>query len=196
MNRPDRLYHLAANCYQCHLIADEQVVNVGGHPVSVEFELVSWSQGAMRHNFRRDEQAGNAHCSAERKRVMYVLGHALQLEHALRAIAGASAPGPYLRIMLGHAEKAIAQLERIALVADIPEVQQMLACARSVSLVPEDGSALIHAADKVGQTARRFETNHNGAALEALDALVPAPESYKGLPPGKSGTRRNLDWLR
>ncbi len=180
MNRPDRLYHLAASCYRCHLIADEQVVNVGGHPVGVEFELVSWSQGEMRHNFRRNEKVGNAQCSAERKRVMYVMGQALLLEYSLRALAGATGPGPYTQAMIAHTDKAIRSLERIVAAAEVREVKSMLALARTVDLVPDHSGALIRAADQVGAAARQFEASHDGTALEVLDALLPGPEAYKG----------------
>ena len=192
MIRPDRLYHLAASCYRCHLIADEQVVNVAGHPVDVEFELVAWSQGAMRHNFRRDEKAGNAPCSAEHKRKMYVMGQALRLEYSLRALAGATSPGPYAQAMIAHTGHAVSALQRILAAADIHEVKSMLAVTRAVDLEPGDSDALMRAADQVGAAARQFEASHDGAALEALealDALVPGPESCKGAASsGGSGT--------
>jgi hypothetical protein len=31
MRRPSELYEVAANCYQCHLVPHEKLVNVGGH---------------------------------------------------------------------------------------------------------------------------------------------------------------------
>ena len=46
MIRPGDLYRLAANCYQCHIVPNERLVNVGTHQSgSDDFELVSWSLG-------------------------------------------------------------------------------------------------------------------------------------------------------
>ena len=180
MNRPDRLYRLVSACYQCHLVADEQVVNVGGHPVAADFEMVSWSQGEVRHNFVRSQDASNVPSNAPRQRVMYVMGQAVQLEHALRALAAASGPGPYVQSMVAHVEKTIENLDRVAAAVAVDEVNEMLASARAVTLAPEQADALKSAADKIGDAARRFEASHNGAHLEDLDALVPSPESCRG----------------
>ena len=50
MIRPVRLYMVVANCYSCHTVPNEKLVNVGGHPAGSDFALVSWSQGELRHN--------------------------------------------------------------------------------------------------------------------------------------------------
>ena len=41
---PSDLYGLANNCYGCHLVPNEKLVNKGGHKAGSAFELVSWSQ--------------------------------------------------------------------------------------------------------------------------------------------------------
>lgn len=50
MIRPVNIYAVANNCYQCHTVPNEKLVNVGGHPAGSSFELVAWSQGEVRHN--------------------------------------------------------------------------------------------------------------------------------------------------
>ena len=50
MLRPDDLYAVANNCYQCHLVPNENLVNKGGHKAGSAFELVAWSQGEVRQN--------------------------------------------------------------------------------------------------------------------------------------------------
>src|SRR5713101_4798624 len=51
MLRPDQIYLVAANCYQCHTVPNEKLVNVGEHKPGSNFELLSWLQGEVRHNF-------------------------------------------------------------------------------------------------------------------------------------------------
>ncbi len=45
MIRPRDMYRWASNCYGCHIVPQEKLVNVGGHPAGSSFELVYWSQG-------------------------------------------------------------------------------------------------------------------------------------------------------
>ncbi len=52
MLRPSQLYEVMANCYQCHTVPHEDLVNRGLHSTgNGNFELVEWSQGSIRHNF-------------------------------------------------------------------------------------------------------------------------------------------------
>ena len=51
MINPSDLYGVANNCYECHLVPNEKLVNIGGHKAGSNFELVSWLQGEVRHNF-------------------------------------------------------------------------------------------------------------------------------------------------
>jgi hypothetical protein len=48
MIRPSSVYRLAKNCYGCHVVPREDLVNKGGHRAGSAFELVSWSQGEVR----------------------------------------------------------------------------------------------------------------------------------------------------
>ena len=54
MRNPINVYLVAQSCYRCHTVPSERLVNVGGHVAgSMDFEIVSWSQGTVRHNFVR-----------------------------------------------------------------------------------------------------------------------------------------------
>ncbi|MEM8733318.1 MAG: cytochrome c family protein, partial [Planctomycetota bacterium] len=60
MRNPINVYLVAQSCYRCHTVPDEKLVNVGGHkPGSLDFEIVSWSQGSIRHNFVRTNGTTN-----------------------------------------------------------------------------------------------------------------------------------------
>ena len=99
MIRPEDLYAVAANCYQCHLVPNEKLVNTGGHTAgSKGFELVSWSQGMVRHNFLTesgDEGKVNKEDDQNRKRMMFAAGAILDLEYSLRGVASATEKATY-----------------------------------------------------------------------------------------------------
>ena len=67
MNNPHNIYLIAQQCYDCHTVPNEKLVNVGGHLAgSQDFELVAWSQGMVRHNFVRTGGTTNAHAQPGR----------------------------------------------------------------------------------------------------------------------------------
>ena len=60
MIRPEDIYAVAANCYQCHLVPNEKLVNIGGHTAgSKGFELVLMVAGNGAAQF--------PHCRTARK---------------------------------------------------------------------------------------------------------------------------------
>ena len=80
MIRPRALYQLAKNCYGCHVVPQEDLVNKGGHKAGSAFELVSWSQGEVRHNTWYSKGKENVPASAARKRMLYLVGLGVELE--------------------------------------------------------------------------------------------------------------------
>ena len=106
MIRPRLLYDLAKNCYSCHVVPQEKLVNVGGHPAGSPFELVSWSQGEVRHNTWHNKGKDNPVADAGRKRMLYLVGRAVDLETALRAVATATKRKLYAFEMARRADRA------------------------------------------------------------------------------------------
>lgn len=180
MIRPRRLYSVANNCYQCHTVPNEKLVNVGGHPAGSAFELVAWSQGEVRHNVWYSKS--NDEASADRKRLMYVVGKALDLEHALRGLAIATGPGAYAEAMTKRALSAKADIAKIAGTAKTAEIGSIMAAA-GVGLKLGNAGPLNAAAEKIQAAARKISDGRNGAALAAVDAMMPGADKYKGTVP-------------
>ena len=178
MIRPVRLYDVATNCYGCHTVPMENLVNVGGHPAGSKFELVQWSQGEVRHNVWYSKENGEA--SVARKRLMYVLGKALDLEFALRGVAIATKKAAYAVSMAKRAKRAENALKKIAGVVDSPEIGAILEAAAGVKLKLNNEAPLTAAADEVAAAARAFAEAHDGSAFAALDPLLPEPGDYRG----------------
>jgi len=181
MLNPRNLYSVAANCFECHLVPNEKLVNEGGHTAgSAEFELVSWLHGQVRHNFLRGEGKSNVDNTVERKRVMFVIGTILDLEHSLRGTALATAKGTYAVTLARRANAVRARLADIQTKAPNAEVAAIVQIAQGVKLSLNNGAELTGAADKIAELGRKFADTNDGATLAALDALIPAPAVYRG----------------
>jgi len=181
MHRPDQPYALVSMCFSCHNVPQEKLVNVGGHQPGSVFETVSWIEGEVRHNYASG--GGNRQDSAERKRVLYVLGQMVALETNLRDLALATEKDTFAVQMAKRANGAREALKKIAESAKVPEADQILAGAGGkVELKLNNQAALAKAADEVGVAAKRFGDSADGKALAGVDPLIPPPSQYKGTP--------------
>ena len=187
MIRPDRPYHLASNCLQCHTVPNEELVAKGGHTAGSEFELVAWLSGEVRHNFQRSADEDNRAVARDynpqhRRRVLYVLGQVADLEHALRGLAAATTEGAYATAMKDRVTAAMGRLEEIrgrapSIAAGIGEV---LGAAGRVTLAPNNKAELAAAADAVKARGEGMAVGTDGSDLAGLDPLLPAVGQYKG----------------
>lgn len=183
MIRPDDIYALASNCYQCHLVLNEELVNKGEHKAGSDFELVAWSQGVVRHNFYRSEDGKtNVESSIERRRRMFAAGLALDLEYSLRAVALASAKANYAVTNAKRAATGIKKLEALNAKLNSAEFAEMIRLARAVDLKLNNADALTAAADAIGAQTRAWLAANDGSNLAALDPYLPKPDKYKGEP--------------
>ncbi|MEM7353848.1 MAG: multiheme c-type cytochrome [Acidobacteriota bacterium] len=176
MRRPTDLYDVATSCYGCHTVPDERLVNVGKHSIgSPSFELVAWSE-KIRHNFldsfRDGDGTANAERSPERKRMMYLAGRALELEHALRGVAAATERGVYLKAMQRRVRDALTEVRGIAAAGALTEMDEAVAIIRSVDLKLGNREALLQAADRLGQATKQMLAGRDGTQLASLDPLV------------------------
>lgn len=193
MLRSVQVYSIAKNCYSCHTVPNESLVNIGGHPAGSAFELVAWSQGEVRHNYFYSPDQGNREASADRRRVLFVVGHLTDLEFSLRALAKAEKKGTYLSAMLRRVNKVLKQLDEIQVAKETTEVAAALAAVprREAGDKPQNAGKLkvslsklkdlIAVADAVSQATKAFVTENNGSNLAAIDSLLPASTDYRGV---------------
>jgi hypothetical protein len=184
MITPANLYAVAANCLGCHSVTNQRLVDRAGHPLGRGFELVAWSQGEVRHNlwFSGD----NREASPARKRKMYIIGKAVDLELALRALArieAGSKPGGYAVGMARRAQAATEALSRIAVLVRVRQVDAVLDAALDTQAMPLGDARLAAAADRIATVARSLNNAYLGAGHAAMDALIPKPRDYKGRVP-------------
>jgi hypothetical protein len=179
MIRPLNLYKVAANCYGCHTVPNEKLVNEGGHAAGSKFDLVAWSQGEVRHNVWYSKV--NDEASVPRKRMMYIVGKALDLEFALRGIAKATKKAAYAVSMAKRANAARKSMKKIATAAGTSEIKAIVA-ASDVKLKLNNSANLTAAADKIAVAAEKFAAAHDGSKFAGIDTMIPGASKYKGNP--------------
>ena len=157
-------YDIAANCMECHGLAQPKLKGEvlakmleAGHPGEPEFELVRYSQGSVRHRFYPPNVNTNAEMNPAELARLYIVGQAAKLVSATTAASKSTLP-QYVAL-----QKKREQDSRTALqsVADLPEVKAVL----------DKPSA---------DAARRLADALKGKDLSAkVKAQLPAKTTYK-----------------
>lgn len=179
MIRPANIYKVAENCYSCHTVPNEKLVNVGGHAAGSDFDLVAWSQGEVRHNVWYDEHVNKAP-TPEHLRMMYIVGKALDLEYSLRGLAKATTADKYFDAMVKREQKALDDLKNINGKINSAELSSAIAAVNSGDIKVNNSAALTAMAGKVGKSTEEFANKNDGSKFSAIDSLLPSPGSYKG----------------
>ena len=179
----DNLYALGAACYGCHIVPDEKLANVGGHPAgSAGFNLLSWSQGEVRHTILHTGNRSNPPATPEHRRLLFVVGSILETEFCFRAVAGATVKAGFGVTQARRADAARQLLEKIQALAPTPELAGIIAVARATGLRLNNAAELTAAADKIAALGREFAARVTGAQLAGVDPLLPGPDADKGKP--------------
>ena len=181
MIRPSSLYRLAKNCYGCHVVPQEDLVNKGGHPAGSAFELLTWSQGEVRHNTWHSKGKENVPANAARKRMLYLVGLGVELETGLRAVSRATARRVYAFEMAKRVDRARKQLAAVAkALPNVPEIAKMVEFAYSAGLKLNNERFLTTAADGVAKSLASIIEKYDGSTMGGLDSLIPGPDKFKG----------------
>ena len=182
MLRPTNVYLVAQNCYSCHSVPNEKLVNVGGHKAGSAFELVSWSQGEVRHNYFYSSDQSNRAASAERKRILFVVGAITDLEFALRGMSKITEKGAYRTAMQRRKVRATNRLDDILKAYSISELETVLSSVqRSDSgQIKVSRPMLATFPDQLSAVASTIATKYNGSEFAAIDPLIPGADKYHG----------------
>jgi cytochrome c554/c'-like protein len=182
MIQKDMIFKIAKNCYSCHIVPQEKLVNVGGHAAGSPFEMVSWTQGEIRHNTWYAEGKSNAPASKNIQRKMYVIGAAVELSESLRAVGNATQNATYATTMARRAQAAAQRLQTVSNALKLPETNEMMAAVATAKLNLNNGPQLNAVADKIETAAEAFDKKYDGSSLGAVDGMIPGPQYYKGQP--------------
>lgn len=182
MRNPVNVYLVAQSCYRCHTVPDERLVNVGGHKEgSMDFEMVSWSQGMVRHNFLRSNGKTNETSSPERLRQLFLAGMIADLEFSVRATAAATEKATFGINSAQRASRAAKRLQAAQGKLNQPLLDEILAVFSSVKLRLNNSAELTEAADKIAALGVRFAASVKGEDLAAMDAFIPPADRWKNV---------------
>jgi len=180
MNNTRDLYSIAMNCYSCHMVPNEELVNVGGHTAGTkEFELVRYSQGQIRHNFLRSDGNHNEQASPERLRMMYVVGLIADLEFSTRATAIATENSTYGVNVAKRASASAVRLFELQKTMQNERVQSVIEAFSKARLDTNNYDQLNSIADEIQSAGRKFAVENDGSELQFVDKLLPSPSQYK-----------------
>ena len=182
MIRPTNYYALAKNCFSCHVVPNEKLVNVGGHAAGSAFELVSWSQGEVRHNVWYNKGASNPEASQARKRMLFVVGRVVELETALIGVSKATTKDEYALKMATRADdcpqgvgcsgQSACPMHRSS--------RQIADIGQGAALKLNNEAELVAAAGKISELGQKFSGAYDGSAFSAIDQYIPGADKYKG----------------
>ena len=173
-------YSIASSCFNCHTVPNEQLVNVGGHKAGTsEFELVTYSQGMIRHNFLRGNNQKNVESTPEKLRLMYLVGLIADLEYSTRATAKATSKTKYgLTVANRAAEKAV-KLFELQQKLNHQDLEEVLKAFAPAELRVNNESQLTDIANQIRVIGKRFAKTNDGSRLAAVDDYLPDPANYK-----------------
>ncbi len=179
MIRPGNVYAFARNCFGCHIVAQEELVNTGGHKAGSDFNLVTWSQGEIRHNtFSTPE---NNEASPERKRLMAVFGLVAELEAGLNALTTVqTADGDYAVAMVARMNRAKGELAEIADNTSDGKVQALNSAVADVEFAAPMDTAM--AEQVISALSTAADTLNSDADISGLDELIATYGEFKGDP--------------
>ena len=180
MRNPVNVYLVAQSCYRCHTVPDEKLVNVGGHNAgSLDFELVSWSQGSVRHNFVRTDGKSNAEETPGRLRTMFIAGMIADLEFSMRATAKATEKATFGITAAQRTARSLERLKSAQEKLNHPILAETIQIASGVALKLNNREQLEQAASKVNEMGVRFGATARGEELAAIDTFIPPKNKWK-----------------
>lgn len=180
MRNPHNLYLMAKSCLACHTVPNEKLVNVAGHTAgSLDFEMVSWSQGSLRHNFLRTGGKSNAEADPKRLRVMWVSGLIADLEYSTRAVALATRKDKYGLVVAKRAAAKALRIYEIQQSLKNKQLEKILAEFVKADLKINNAEQLNRIADQIEIAGLEFARSSDGQDLAAVDKFIPKKNQYK-----------------
>lgn len=180
----EMIVEFASICLNCHSLPSETLMNRGGHPTPQEFELLSWSQGEVRHSFVSSEGSPdnptNREASQTHRRLLYAIGRLLNLSYALDNLQQVKEPGrAYHQAALAGVKRGLTNSRAIATRLEEEDLQEILSRVESTITKPssktEASSNRFNSPASLARELRAFAKNlaSSDRDLSQLDPILP-----------------------
>ncbi len=179
MLRPSMVLSIARNCISCHVVPHEDLVNTGKHSAGSEFELVSWSQGIVRHNNFYSKGKENKFATIEKQRLFHIIGIMAEMEIVLKAVATAKAKGNYAIKNANRFSLLRKRLKAVNEALENPQIKEAMTAIVDLKMSLKNQDAIAAASEQITASLNAFAKLHDGSTLSAIDALIAKEEDYK-----------------
>lgn len=168
----------------CHMVANEKLVNNGGHGTGSDFKLSKRTQGKIRHYPK---------ASVDELRFNNLVGDAVELEVGLRALAIANSSGKYSAEMLKRTQAALSKLSTSAANDTSGYAKKSVSLAKSTT-IKAGNKSLITVADNIAVNTMKMVQKKNGypypanklkAGKTISKSAAPRPIAKTAKPPVK-----------
>ncbi len=155
---PENIYRVAKNCYRCHLVTNEKLLNVTIHSVPDSFDLAQRTQGKLRHGPK---------ASISQIRKMKILGYAVELELSLAELAKTKA-SRYADAMINRAATALANLDALQKTVNNAGLNTIVNLAKLTGITVNN-TELSEVSRKISAEAEKLSKESSGDALAGAE---------------------------
>ena len=158
MTFPGNIANFAKNCYGCHMVANEKLLNLSDHPIPESFDLAERTQGDLRHGPK---------ASTSQIRKMKIIGYAVELELGLASLAKTQ-KGGFARAMTMRSVTALANLKAIQSNVNNAELNKLINIANTTKIVAGN-SQLNSVSSKLSSMIESFSSDADGSKLAGAE---------------------------
>jgi len=165
MIRTHDIYNIVENCFECHTVPNEELVNVGGHKAGSDIDFQNWLNKEIKHNFLYSDGASNREAPRDfeiktRNEKSKLIGLLVDLEYSLRGFAKSTEEGDYSNSMKNRIESVISKLNELKTADnDSKIISSALNSVNGVQIELTNASSLNTIADKVKSIAQNYSQN-------------------------------------
>lgn len=165
MIRTHDIYNIIENCFECHTIPNEELVNIGGHKSGSDINFQDWLNKEIKHNFLYSNGTVNRDAPRDydiNQRIIKnnLIGLLVDLEFSLRGFSKSTIEGKYSIAMKERVEKAILNLNDLKdSHQDNNIVKNSLKLVNDIQLDIYNKDELIVIADKLKLVTQEYSKN-------------------------------------
>ncbi len=169
--RGKHLYDWAYNCFQCHIVDDEKLINVGKHPTGNDFDLLKYSQNKIRHNPKANES---------KRRLIDQVGNAMAIQFSLKALASTDPALKYGKKLESRYLKAMQRLIDANKKTNSPDIEKIISITNRVNT--KNAKSLLKAAAAIELLTIKISGSKNIIKNPSVSIVSPKKTVKQNIP--------------